>query len=350
MMIDCGFPTMFSVEPFSVMGAVDVLRVLPLADKRSTEISIYAAENAVDVVVFIDGWAFSRLAAKKFRQTSPATTVLKYVAPQVWASRPERINFVKDYFDGVLAVLPFETDIFCKAGIRAEFIGNPIFQTAFRDRGNGEGFRARHGIADDTPIMAVLLGSRRSELQHLATPFRRTVELLCDEICNLRVLSVPATGFSDGVRDEISKWPGNPIIVSGGEKYDAFSASNVALAASGTVTTELAINSTPIVIGYKVDPFTALWAKQVKKTPYASIINIVANNFVIPEFIQERCTPELLSTSVRELLENPNSRNRQLREVDSALGKLEINGPPASERAATRVLEWADLARHRYSI
>ncbi|MEK7266716.1 MAG: lipid-A-disaccharide synthase, partial [Pseudomonadota bacterium] len=312
--IGCGGPEMqreglasaFPVDTFAVMGATDVLRVAPLAMKRARELAELAAKQNADVAVLIDGWAFSRLSATRLRKLSPKTTVIKFVAPQVWASRPKRVKFVRKFFDGVLTLLPFEPEWFVKEGVRAEFVGNPNFQTAWVSKGNGEAFRARHRLGA-APTLAVLLGSRKREVTRLAKPFREAAEILAREVPGLRIVSPVAPNVETLVRKALAGWPGEPILVGAEEKYDAMAAANVALTASGTASTELAINRTPMAVAYRIDPLTGVLAKRVKTTPYASIINVAADRFVIPEFIQENCDGRLIASALLELFEDPSA-------------------------------------------
>lgn len=344
-----GLTSLFPVDAFSVMGATDVIRVAPLAMKRARELAETAAAQNIDVAVFIDGWAFSRLATMRLRKLSPTTTSIKFVAPQVWASRPQRVKFVKRFFDGVLTLLPFEPAYFQREGVRAEFVGNPNFQAAWRARGDETRFRARHRLGE-APLLAVLLGSRKREVTRLEKPFREAVELLAKEIPGLRVVSPVAESVSSLVARKLAGWPGEPILVGAEEKYDAMAAANAALTASGTASTELAINRTPMVVAYKVDPLTAFWARRVKTTPYASIVNVAADRFVIPEFIQENCDGRLIASALLSLFEDPAAFVDQAEAFDLILKELGVDGPSAARLAATRVIEWAHAGKRRAAI
>ena len=341
-----GLVSLFPVDAFSVMGAWDVLRVAPLAMQRARELAETAAARKIDVAVFIDGWAFSRLSTTRLRKLSPATTAIKFVAPQVWASRPQRVEFVRKFFDGVLALLPFEPQYFQRAGVRAEFVGNPNFQAAWRARGAGAAFRARHRLGD-APVLAVLLGSRKREVTRLARPFRDAVTLLSREMPALRIVSPVAPSVAPLVAKRLGGWPGEPILVGAEEKYDAMAAANAALTASGTASTELAINRTPMVVAYKVDPITGFWARRVTTTPFASIINVAADRFVIPEFIQENCEGGYIATALEALFNDPAAYVDQAEAFDAILKELGVDGPSAARLAATRVIEWAHLGKKR---
>ncbi len=341
-----GLTSLFPIDEFSVMGAIDVLHVAPLAMRRAVELGKIAAERKIDTAVFIDGWAFSRLATVQLRKFSPCTTSIKFVAPQVWASRPQRVKFVHRYFDGVLTILPFEPTYFTRNGGKAEFVGNPIFQEAWRNRGDGDAFRRRHNIGD-APILAVLLGSRKSEILRLGRPFLEAARRLEKKIAGLRIVSPVAESVAELARQMLLDWPGDPIVIGAGEKYDAMAAANVALTASGTASTELAINRTPMVVAYRVDPLTAFWASLVKTTPFASIINVTANRPIIPEFIQKACNGPALASALEALFNNPETYFEQVSASDLILKELGVDGPSAANLAATCVLDWAHLGKRR---
>lgn len=344
-----GLASLFPIEPFAVMGATDVLRVAPLAMKRARELARKAAEIRADIAVFVDGWAFSRLAATRLRLLSPETTSIKLVAPQVWASRPQRVKFVKRYFDGVLALLPFEPRYFAKEGVPATFVGNPNFQAAWKARGDGAAFRARHRLGE-APTLAILLGSRKTEVARLRKPFVETAKILAREIEGLRVVSPAAESVDRDARKALSDCPGDPVIVGAEEKYDAMAAANVALVASGTASTELAINRTPMIVAYRVDPLTAIWARLVMKSPYASIVNVAAGRSVIPEFIQEDCAPLPMAQALYALFKDPDAYVEQASAFDAILKELGVDGADAGEAAARQVLAWEGLGRKRAGV
>lgn len=328
-----GFVSQFDTSAFSVMGFTDVAKVLPEAWRRSRELARTCAATPVDVAVFIDGWSFSRLSAKRIRQRAPNTKIVKYAAPQVWASRPQRTEFVKDHFDLVLTLLPFEPPYFAKVGVPATFVGNPNFEAVARTPRSGHAFRARHDLGG-APVLLILPGSRKGEVNRLMDPFGDTLTAVAERIPGLRPIIGAAPNVVDLVRERIKDWPITPQIVPADERFDAFEAADVALAASGTVSTELAMTDTPMVIAYRVDPLTAYWARKVLVTPFVSIVNVAANEEIIPERIQEECTPEQLSADVVRLFLDDRERQKQL----SAFRRLlpDLIGPGQAAQHAAR--------------
>ncbi|MEE2693119.1 MAG: lipid-A-disaccharide synthase [Pseudomonadota bacterium] len=334
-----GFRSLFPIDPFSVIGFTDVARAIPAAYKRAEELTQIAITNKITAAVFVDGWAFSRICAKRMRKQAPETKLFKFGAPQVWGSRPQRVHFVKAHFDGVLCLLPFEPQWFRKVGVKAEFVGNPNFQAAWAARGDRAAFRERHGLGQ-APVLAVLPGSRRGEIERLRKPLEGAVSLLAERVEGLRIVAPLAPQVEQRARAMMAEWPGAPVIVDQEEKYDAFAAADAAIAKSGTVTTEIAINRTPMVITYRFDPLTAFWARRVLTTPFASVLNYAAGRYVIPELIQEQCTAENLAGAVLPLLTGGESRIEQLAAVPELLAGMAVDGPPAERLAAEQIRAW----------
>ncbi len=327
-----GFESAFDTSAFSVMGFTDVAKVLPEAWRRAREVACMCAEEKVGTAVFVDGWSFSRLAAKRIRKRAPETKIIKFAAPQVWASRPQRVDFVKDHFDLVLTLLPFEPPYFEKVGVPAEFVGNPNFEQVASAPRSGPSFRARHDLGA-APILVVLPGSRKGEVARLLDCFGDTVTTVASRIPGLRVVVAAAPAVETLVREGVAGWPTDPLIIPGEERYDAYAAADVSLVASGTATTELAMSDTPMVVAYRVDPLTAYWAKKVLVTEYVSILNVAAGEAVIPERLQEDCTPEQLTADIVRLLTDDEARRQQLSAFRRLLPDLVGSGNAAAKAA-----------------
>lgn len=251
-------------------------------------------------------------------------------------------------FDGVLTLFEFENSWFEDVGVEARFVGNSTFQAANRQASDGQSFRMRHGLGD-APVLAVLPGSRPDEVRRLIGPFGDTVRMLLGDKPSLRVCAVAAPAVEDMVRQTLSDWPGEPIIVLPDERFEAFSAADAALAASGTVTTELAICQTPMVAAYLVGPLAEMWIRSVITTPYVCMVNVAAEREVIPEFLQQACRPEALAAALRTLLDDQNAKDAQLNAFSLALERLGVGGPPAEEAAADAILAWIDQKDQLYA-
>ena len=334
-----GFSSLFPTAPFAVMGFTDVAKVLPLGLRRAAELAAEAARRRAKAAILVDGWAFSRILAKRLRAVSPSTKIIKYVAPQIWASRPQRIDFVKKYFDGVLTVLPFEPAIFQRAGVPAAFVGNPTFQAARAAVADGDAFRAQHRLQHEK-IVIVLPGSRRGEIARLAPIFEEAATLLSARINAVKFVVPLAPATPAEWREHIKNWRVAPLVIEPDEKYSAFAAANAALAASGTVTTELAIHGAPTIIAYRVDPLTAFWARRVVTTNFASILNFQAGRAVMPEYLQNDCAPRALANALHALVTRDGEARAQIDALKPLLAGLDLDGPPAADRAATQIFEW----------
>lgn len=339
-----GFESLFPIDRLSVMGFTDVARALPEGYRRARQLADLAETDDIETVIFIDGWAFSRITARKMKKRGLRAKLFKFAAPQIWASRPHRVDFVKNHFDGVLCLLPFEPPLFEKAGVKAEFVGNPNFQAAWTARGDAAAFRIRHALGD-APLLAVLPGSRKGEIYRLLKPFEEAVRLLAERIEGLRVVTVLPPQVERLARPRMARWPGKPIFAAPEEKADAFAAANAALAKSGTVTTELAINMTPMVVSYRVDPLTWAWARMVATTKLVTILNIAAGRELIPELIQQRCRPEILAADLLALLTDEEARLEQLEEFPRLLAYLGVDGAPSATLGAEKIAEWMGWPR-----
>jgi len=334
-----GLQSLFSISPFTVMGVTDALKALPLALRRAKELAQEAERRKADIAIFIDGWEFSRLCAISFKKYAPEVKLIKLAAPQVWASRPQRVDFVKDHFEGVLTLLPFEPEWFQRAGIKASFVGNPNFQSAWENRGDAGRFRKNHQLQAQKSIV-VLLGSRKSEVKAHAEIFGKVVQGLKKKIGDLDIFSPVVSSQRQLVEEEVGKWMHPPTLIDADEKYDALAAADAALAVSGTISTEIAINKTPMVIAYRTDPLTAYFARRQVTSRFVSIVNIAAEQLIIPEFLQEDCTPEKLELALFDLIMT-NAGVEQIEKFEPILENLGVKENNAAAKAARLILDWS---------
>lgn len=332
-----GFQSSFPIDAFSVMGLTDALKVLPEALKRGKELAEMCAERQVDAAIFIDAWAFSRICAKRIRDKAPATKIIKYAGPQIWASRPERITAVKQYFDAVLTLFPFEPKYYIAHGIEAEFVGNQNYQDTVAELRK---LPEKAGAEDGAKNLLVLPGSRKAEVRQLAPVFTSVLERLFEKHPDLKVSMPVAPAVSDMVTEAFASLKDRIDFVPSEERFAAFKQADVALAASGTVTTELAISRTPMVVVYKIDALSFSWLSRVATTEYVSILNIAADREILPEFIQKDCEAELILPAVEELLTDSQARQKQINAFDALLDDLEVDGAPAAQKAADAILKF----------
>lgn len=337
-----GLQTLFSLDATSVTGLQEVVPRIPEILRRVRRAADYAAEVKPDAVVLIDSPDFTHLIAKRLKKIAPRIPTINYVAPQVWATRAYRARKMAMYFDLVLALLPFEAPFFEGYGLRSVFVGHPALERGKRMVG-GAAFRARHGIVPEAPLLAVLPGSRTNEIRYIFPVFRDAVSLLAQRVPGLVTVipAVPHVGAR--IRAGAVNWPVPlHILDSEAEKFAAFDAADAALAASGTVTTELALSRTPMVVAYKVGKVTAAIYKQLVAVKYITLVNLLLDRLAVSEFIQEKCRPDLLAEAVVPLLTDNAAAARQVADLDEAMRRMGQGGGEPSMRAATAVLEFLD--------
>jgi lipid-A-disaccharide synthase len=336
-----GLKSLFPLDATSVMGLREVVPRIPAILKRVREASDFALKTRPDLVVIIDSPDFTHRITQRIKRLDPSIRTANYVPPQVWASRSYRARKMARYIDAVLTLFPFEAAFFERYGIRAYSVGYPVVERAKLMVG-GAAFRQRRGISADAPLLAVLPGSRRSEIRFILPPFKAAVAILARAIPGLACV-LPTTGHvAELVRASTADWP-TPIHVvqTDEEKFAAFDAADVALAASGTVTSELALAKTPMVVGYRVGWLTYLLARPLMHATHIALINIVLGREAVPEFIQGACTPEALAGALKTLLTDRPARIKQLRDLEDAVRIFGVDQESPSLRAARAVLELA---------
>ncbi|NQU60353.1 MAG: lipid-A-disaccharide synthase [Rhodospirillales bacterium] len=342
-----GLKSMFPMDELSVMGIAEVLPKIPRLLGRINETAAAIARLRPACVVTIDSPDFNFRVAKRLKgpKKNKGIPIVHYVAPSVWAWRPGRAKKISRFLDHLLTLLPFEPPYFEKEGLPTTFVGHPVIESGAA-KGNGPEFRKRHGFAPDDEIISILPGSRLSEVSRLHRIFGETLFMLKKTHPNLRAV-VPAAGpVIIAVRRMAGEWPIPTLIVeSDQEKFDAFAASNVALAASGTVALELAVAGTPTVIAYKTNILTAVIAKILVKARFANLINLVLDRDAIPEFLQSACRPEFLSAALEDLLRDEGRRKNQAAAYHEALKQLTPKGPSPADQAAKTVLDV--ISQHR---
>ena len=340
-MAEQGLQSLFPLDATAVMGLREVVPRIPTILRRVREASDFALKLRPDLVVLIDSPDFTHRIARRLKRIDPKIRTVNYAPPQVWASRAYRARAMARYFDAVLTLLPFEAPFFEKNGLKAHFVGYPVLERA-RLIAGGEDFRRRLGIAADAPLLAVLPGSRRNEIRFILPPFKQTVELLARERPGL-VCVMPTVGHVAAlVREAASDWPTPVHVVDGDEdKFAAFDAADAALAASGTVTSELALARTPMVVGYRLGRITYALARRFLLVPYIVLINLILDRQAVPEFLQDKCEPQALARALRPLLLDTPERAQQLRDLEEAVRAFGAGGEAPSLRAARTLLSLA---------
>ncbi len=337
-----GLTSLYSLDATAVMGLREVVPAIPKILARVRQAVDYAVKTKPDVVVVIDSPDFTHRVARGIKARDSSIRTVDYVAPQVWASRAYRAQAMAQYFDLVLALFPFEVPFFEKYGLKAAFVGHPVIERAARVHG-GEGLRARQGIAPDAPLLALCPGSRTSEIRFILPVFRAAVRLLAARIPGLVTVLPTVPHVAAKVRAATQGWP-TPLHVVDGEadKYAAFDAADVALAASGTVTAEIALSRTPMVAAYKVGGLTFFLSKFLMTVTHITLINILLGREAVPEYLQSRATPTNLADAVERLFKDEAARVAQVQAMDEFARKLGEGDEAPSRRAARVLLEFVE--------
>ncbi len=336
-MAEEGLESLFAMEELSVMGLTEVLPRLPRILRRMRETVARIKALKPSAVVSIDATGFCFRVERRLKGLG--IPLVHYVAPMVWAWRPWQAKTLAKFLDHLMTLLPFEAPYFSRVGVPATFVGHSVIEEP-AERGDGAAFRRRHGIPPEASLLAVLPGSRRGEVRRLLPVFAATLLHLKREFPELHAVVATVGTVAEQVREAAASWPVPAVVVRGvAEKYDAFAAATAALAASGTVSLELALARRPMVIAYKANPLTVWIVRHfLIKVRYVTVVNLLLDREVVPELLQEKCRPELLSEAVARLLRDPEARRAQVEGSLAGLRQLGLDGPPPSLRAARTIL------------
>jgi len=338
-MVAEGLDSLFPLEELTLFGLAELLPKLPNLIRRLSQTTRAILDMQPDAVVGIDAPDFCFRVGKRLRRAGATTTLIHFVAPTVWAWRPKRAKKIAAFLDHLLVLLPFEPPYFEKEGLGCTFVGHPVIEGG-AGKGDGPGFRARSGIASGAPLLCVLPGSRRSEVSVLLPDFKATLAALLPRHPGLHVVVPTVPQVEALVRTAVADWPVPVQVVTGDrDKYDAFAASNAALAASGTVALELALARLPAVIAYRIHPLTYRLYRRLIRVNYVNLVNIMLDRPLVPELLQQDCTPVKLAQAVDRVLSDPAEAARQREGVDTVAQWLGEGGPPPSVRAARAVLD-----------
>ena len=338
-MAEQGVSSLFPHRELALMGLLEVLPRIRQLKRRlaETEADILARQPAL--LVTIDSPGFTLRIAEAVKPHG--IRVMHYVAPQVWAWRPGRVKTLRRKIDYLLCLLPFEPAFFEAAGIPVRFVGHPVLESGV-DQGNAARFRARHGLAATDRPLIIMPGSRRIEATRLLPIFGATLKALLPQNPGLRPVVAVSPIVAPLVREAAGTWPAAPILVEDiADKHDAFAAAaenGAGLIKSGTSSLEMAVAGVPHIVAYRVNPITAAIARRLVKVPHASLVNLLCGREVVPECIQEDCTPEKLTSALLPLLQDEAFIAAQRQGFAETLAKLHAPEGAPSEAAAAAVL------------
>ncbi|WP_420479304.1 lipid-A-disaccharide synthase [Brevundimonas sp. FT23028] len=332
-----GVVSPFDIADLSILGWLEGLKAYGLVKQRVADTVAHAVAEKPDAVVLIDSWGFTIRVAKALREALPGVPLIKYVGPQVWASRPGRAKTLAQSVDHLLALYAFDAPWFEREGLETTVVGSQALHVDM-SAADPAAFRARRGIAPDADQLLVLPGSRPSEIRLMTPVYEGAVARLKQANPALEVAVVAAGTVAEDVTGRIAAWPFRVHLVSEAEKYDAMKAATVALATSGTVSTELALAGAPMVIGYRFQPLSYAIMKPFFTGKYATLFNHAADEEIARELIQKDATPEQISDEVARLLADPVARRVQAERQTAALDLMGRNAPDPSSLAADAVL------------
>lgn len=337
-----GLASRFDMSELSVMGLAEILPKYRHLKRRIAQTADAVLAMQPDVLITIDSPDFSLRVAKLVKARSKIRTV-HYVAPTVWAWRAGRAAKMARHIDQVLALLPFEPPYMQAAGMRCDFVGHPAVAEPVATSVEAAAFRATHDIGN-APMLLVLPGSRRSEVARLGDVFSAAVAKIKAQHPTLKTV-VPAAGpVADAVLELTADWPDTTVLDprigdyhrAMDEKRAAFATADVALAASGTVSLELAAADTPMVIAYDMSPLSRFIIGRMLLVDTVTLVNLVTDTRVVPECIGKDCRPDKIAQSVSDVLAAPEGQHAALALTMQRLGQ---GGTAPGLRAAQAVLE-----------
>lgn len=333
-----GLTSLFDPADLALIGIFEVLPKVGLVLRRVRETVADIVARKPDVLVTIDSWGFTGRIHQRLAHMNHGTKRLRYVAPQVWAWRAGRAAQLARWIQHLLTLLPFEPAYFTKVGLPATWVGHPVLESG-ADRGDGGAFRKAHGIAPAAPVLTVLPGSRRSEIKRLMPTFEQALAEIVKQVPDVRLVVPTVPHVAATVRARVAHWPWPAVVTEGeNEKFAAFAASGAALAASGTVTLELAMAGVAHVIAYRLNTLTALVMRVMLKTKFVNLINVLLGREAVPERLQENCRPEVLAADIVKLLREPAASGAMKADFKAALAQLRPEGTTPSRAAARAVL------------
>jgi len=338
-MLEQGIEPEIDISGLAILGFVEGVSAYPMIMKRIREAVDSIMKHRPDAVVLIDSWGFMIRLAKQLKKQGYTGRVIKYVAPQVWAMREGRAKILAQYVDHLMSIHSFDAQYFEKEGLTVTYVGNPIFDTDYRS-GDGAALRKELGIGPNDELVSVFFGSRLSELKTLSSVFAQTVERLKNSRSHIKFISPLSASIATDVLAEAGTdlRLQHVILLDEGRKFDVFAASNVAIACSGTVTTQLACAGVPTVVSYKLNALTYAVAQRLYRPDHISIVNIAAGERLMPEFIQGDVNADNISREVASYLNDVSHREETSKRLIEQTNSMQGQGGLASERAAQTVL------------
>lgn len=337
-----GLKPLFDISDLAIMGLVEVIPSIPKVLKHIKNTVEDIIKIKPDVVITIDSWSFCARVHKRLRKLKTNIPQIHYVAPQVWAWKKKRARTMYKYIDALMTLLPQEPKYFTPYNLETVFVGHPVIESEALTA-DGEAFRAQYNIAQNKKIITVLPGSRKTEVAKLLPIFLETAKNLSKHNPDFYFV-IPTVRTVCSQVKKMVKDSKLPILVvdTQNDRYNAFQASEVAIAASGTVALELAICHIPHLVAYKVSPFTAWIVSKIMKIQFVNLSNIMLGRLVVPELLQEQCTSGTITHTTLELLKKEDLYLREMDGFDKVKGSLSNGEQTPSENATDFVLRFIE--------
>ena len=328
-----GFECLARAEDLAVVGLQEVIAHFPVIRRAFYSVTEAAEKRQPQVVLLLDYPGFNLRFAKKMKALKVPIPVVYYISPQVWAWRQGRVKTIRQVVDKMLVVFPFEVDFYAKHDVKVEFVGHPLLDELdpkHRDPQERARHRGKYGVGPDEVLLALMPGSRRSEMNHHMQAQLAAARALQARHSHLKVALFVAPNFS---KEQVQTWLGGldfPLMLIKDEPFSMIDLADVVLCASGTATLMVGLLEKPMVVMYKMNPFTAWMAKAfVKSTKYFGLINLVLDERVVPELFQEQADPEHLVNELEPLILDPEKRRRVEQRLAPAKTRLGSAGATA---------------------
>ena len=326
-MREAGVEIVADASEIAVVGITEALHRLPAVWRAWRKLEQEAVHRKPALAITVDSPGFNFGLARRLKKHG--IRIVYFISPQIWAWRPRRMRWIQRRFERVLVIFPFEEEIYRKAGVAVNFVGHPLVDSV-HPQTTREQFAARFGLNAQRPMVALLPGSRPSEI-------RRSMPIIAEACAQLQknfpvqFVLVVAPGLDAHIFDCFKRMDLHVTSVIDAV-YDALPAADCAIVSSGTATVEAALLGTPMVVVYRLSGLTAMIARPLVRTPLFAMVNLISGRQVVPELIQDRFTAEALEREIRRLLDSPEARAQQRQ--DLAAVRLKLGPGGAIERAA----------------
>jgi len=343
-----GLNSLFDIEELAVIGPAAIIRAIPRGYRLAKELVSYLVAEKIDTLIIIDSPEFNHPVARWLRADNAGLPIFNLGAPTVWAWRSWRARKMKPYVSEVLAVLPFEPRVFAElGGPVCTFVGHPAVDRARRNAMTAPAFRKKYKISSDKTILLMLPGSRRGEIVRHMEIFAKAVKRFSDVVGDVQIVMPVIPHMKAEVSLQLQNLQIDVLqIEDEGDKWGAFRAANLALAASGTVTLELTATHTPMIVAYRVDAIASFIVrfpylfKWLIDFPSMVLPNLIMGENIVPEFFDRQCDPQALSSALIEIHQSEAIREKQREFLVQAAIEVGCNDTDeTAERAAEVILK-----------